>query len=215
MRPLLSPPLSAKTCRAETGRRTHADYLAGKGVFNISPQRIGKIAVWSCRFWAAYVVLCALSLPPQAPSSCKAARLTRTRPPRLPRPQADFPHPPVVPAPARVAQRAPPLDARARPRGRRGPGSGRGRAGAARRARHAGEEPQARLLGSGGLPPAHGPLVRLSFVALVLAGADVCSLAASSSRSIPGGILPNNVWVGVCGTIAGLAQLKGVWQATA
>lgn len=44
------------------------DYLAGKGVFKISPARIGKIAVWSCRFWAAYVVLCVSVSPPQTQS---------------------------------------------------------------------------------------------------------------------------------------------------
>ncbi|GAA6028648.1 hypothetical protein JCM8097_007328 [Rhodosporidiobolus ruineniae] len=35
----------------------HIYYLAGKGVFKISPKRINEIALWSCRFWAAYVVL--------------------------------------------------------------------------------------------------------------------------------------------------------------
>lgn len=37
--------------------RRQPDYLAGKGVFNLSPARIGNIAVWSCRFWAVYVVM--------------------------------------------------------------------------------------------------------------------------------------------------------------
>lgn len=34
-------------------------------------------------------------------------------------------------------------------------------------------------------------------------------------RSLPGGLLPNNVWVGVCGTVAAVAGLKGVWRRTA
>jgi len=38
---------------------------------------------------------------------------------------------------------------------------------------------------------------------------------ARARRSLPGGLLPNNTWVGVCGTIAAIAQLKGVWLATA
>ena len=35
-----------------------SDYLAGKGVFDISSDNINALAIWSCRFWATYVVLC-------------------------------------------------------------------------------------------------------------------------------------------------------------
>ncbi|KAM0747035.1 hypothetical protein T439DRAFT_329299 [Meredithblackwellia eburnea MCA 4105] len=35
----------------------HAYYLAGKGVFPISAANINTLALWSCRFWAAYVAL--------------------------------------------------------------------------------------------------------------------------------------------------------------
>ncbi|KAM0791851.1 hypothetical protein ACM66B_004108 [Microbotryomycetes sp. NB124-2] len=35
----------------------HYYYLAGKGVFKATADRINKIAIWSCRFWAAYVAL--------------------------------------------------------------------------------------------------------------------------------------------------------------
>lgn len=34
-------------------------------------------------------------------------------------------------------------------------------------------------------------------------------------RSIPGGVLPNNAWVGICGTVAAAAGLRGVWRRTA
>lgn len=33
------------------------DYLAGKGLWDIAPARIGQLARLSCRFWAAYVAL--------------------------------------------------------------------------------------------------------------------------------------------------------------
>ncbi|ORY84745.1 peroxisomal biogenesis factor 11 [Leucosporidium creatinivorum] len=35
----------------------HYYYLAGKGVFKASAKKISDIAIWSCRFWAAYVAL--------------------------------------------------------------------------------------------------------------------------------------------------------------
>ncbi|KAK4048967.1 hypothetical protein OIO90_005602 [Microbotryomycetes sp. JL221] len=35
----------------------HYYYLAGKGIFKATTERINKIAIWSCRFWAAYVAL--------------------------------------------------------------------------------------------------------------------------------------------------------------
>ncbi|KAL8278775.1 hypothetical protein RQP46_008844 [Phenoliferia psychrophenolica] len=35
----------------------HAYYLAGKGVFDISTDNVNALAIWSCRFWATYVVL--------------------------------------------------------------------------------------------------------------------------------------------------------------
>jgi len=35
----------------------HTYYLATKGAISISPSRLKKISVWSCRFWALYVIL--------------------------------------------------------------------------------------------------------------------------------------------------------------
>jgi len=35
----------------------HMYYLASHGIISISTRRLTKIAIWSCRFWAAYVVL--------------------------------------------------------------------------------------------------------------------------------------------------------------
>lgn len=35
----------------------HTDYLASKGVFKLSEKKSNFIAMWSCRFWAAYVFL--------------------------------------------------------------------------------------------------------------------------------------------------------------
>jgi len=47
----------------EKRERECLDYLAGKGILKIKPQRIGQMAIWSCRFWAAYVVLYVLLSP--------------------------------------------------------------------------------------------------------------------------------------------------------
>ena len=40
-------------------------------------------------------------------------------------------------------------------------------------------------------------------------------LLSCGCRSLPNGLLPDNVWVGVCGTIAAVAGLKGQWKRTA
>lgn len=40
-----------------TDLREFIDYLATKGVFDIAPATIGRMARISCRFWAAYVFL--------------------------------------------------------------------------------------------------------------------------------------------------------------
>ncbi|TNY19359.1 peroxisomal biogenesis factor 11 [Rhodotorula diobovata] len=139
----------------------HTYYLAGKGVFNISPQRIGKIAVWSCRFWAAYVVLQIFHIRRsfQLLRASRSALLRSTRE----RVRAGDAAPGVV------------------------------------------EDERAQLAA---LATQEKNLKRDCWV-------QAGYLPLTAHWSIPGGILPNNVWVGVCGTIAGLAQLKGVWQATA
>ncbi|KAJ3286986.1 hypothetical protein HDU79_006047 [Rhizoclosmatium sp. JEL0117] len=40
----------------------HTYFLAYKGVINLSEETTNKIGIWSCRFWAAYVVLYFLQL---------------------------------------------------------------------------------------------------------------------------------------------------------
>jgi len=69
---------------AELTKRVRADYLAGKGIFKVAPQRIGQIAVWSCRFWAAYVVLCVTSVTPFAPRALPDPALAPPLPPLPP-----------------------------------------------------------------------------------------------------------------------------------
>ncbi|BGP09372.1 hypothetical protein JCM10049v2_005239 [Rhodotorula toruloides] len=139
----------------------HLYYLAGKGVFKISPKRIGEIAVWSCRFWAAYVVLQIFTIR-------RSFQLVRE-------------------------ERASVLRAN-RERIRKGDT-------APESVKH--EKDQLRLLANKERD--------LKLDCWVQAG----YLPLTAHWSLPGGILPNNTWVGICGTVAAVAGLKGVWRRTA
>ncbi|KAG8748104.1 hypothetical protein FRC10_008837 [Ceratobasidium sp. 414] len=35
----------------------HAYYLAGQSIIRLSPRTSGRLAIWSCRIWLAYIVL--------------------------------------------------------------------------------------------------------------------------------------------------------------
>lgn len=139
----------------------HLYYLAGKGVFKISPARIGTIAVWSCRFWAAYVVLQIFHIR----RSFQLLSLERTR---------------VVRA--------------ARERVRSGSATS--------------EELQQEKADLQRLAAQEKSLKNDCWV-------QAGYLPLTAHWSLPGGLLPNNVWVGVCGTVAAVAGLKGVWRRTA
>ncbi|POY73210.1 hypothetical protein BMF94_3543 [Rhodotorula taiwanensis] len=139
----------------------HLYYLAGKGVFKISPARIGKIAVWSCRFWAAYVVLQIFHIR----RSFQLLGEERTR---------------VVRA--------------ARERVRTGSAT------------------------SDELQREKADLQRLAAQEKSLKNdcwVQAGYLPLTAHWSLPGGLLPNNAWVGVCGTVAAVAGLNGVWKRTA
>ncbi|GAA5907892.1 hypothetical protein JCM8208_001978 [Rhodotorula glutinis] len=139
----------------------HFYYLAGKGIFKVAPQRIGQIAVWSCRFWAAYVVLQIFHIRRsfQLLRQSRSALIRSTRE----RVRAGNTAPEVV------------------------------------------QDEKAQLAA---LVKQEKNLKRDCWV-------QAGYLPLTAHWSLPGGLLPNTTWVGVCGTIAAIAQLKGVWQATA
>ncbi|BGP41396.1 hypothetical protein JCM10449v2_005374 [Rhodotorula kratochvilovae] len=139
----------------------HIYYLAGKGIFKISPQRIGTIAIWSCRFWAAYVVLQIFHIR----RSFQLLRASRSAILRSTRERVREGS--VAPAAA--------------------------------------EEEKAQLAA---LAKQEKDLKRDCWV-------QAGYLPLTAHWSLPNGLLPSNTWVGVCGTVAALAGLKGVWQATA
>ncbi|KAJ8293847.1 hypothetical protein OF846_003107 [Rhodotorula toruloides] len=160
----------------------HLYYLAGKGVFKISPKRIGEIAVWSCRFWAAYVVLYILPL----------LEIPCTRPLTRPRTARQIF---TIRRSFQLVreERASVLRAN-RERIRKGDT-------APESVKH--EKDQLRLLANKERD--------LKLDCWVQAG----YLPLTAHWSLPGGILPNNTWVGICGTVAAVAGLKGVWRRTA
>ncbi|GAA5873717.1 hypothetical protein JCM16303_002565 [Sporobolomyces ruberrimus] len=139
----------------------HTYYLAGKGVFNIKPQRIGQMAIWSCRFWAAYVVLQIFHIRRSFSllSQEKQSILRSTR--------------------QRIA-------------------SGKHDSETSDN-----EKKQLKALEQKKLDLKNDCWVQAGYLPL------------TAHWSIPGGILPDNVWVGVCGTIAATAGLKGLWKKTA
>ncbi|BGP17652.1 hypothetical protein JCM10213_001305 [Rhodosporidiobolus nylandii] len=139
----------------------HIYYLAGKGVFKISPQRISSIAVWSCRFWAAYVVLQIFHIR----RSFQLLRLDRIA-----------------------------LTRTTRERVRNGEVT-----------QQAVEEEKAQMKA---LQKREGDLKRDCWV-------QAGYLPLTAHWSLPNGLLPSNTWVGICGTVAAVAGLKGVWQKTA
>lgn len=151
----------------------HTYYLAGKGVFKIQPKRIGQLVIWSCRFWAAYVVLQILHI------RRSFVLLSRER--------ASILHA----ARHRVASHG--LSSSLSP-----------------------DKPTLGLESS-----VESDRVRLEAIQVqrralrqdcwVQAG----YLPLTAHWSLPQGLLPNNVWVGVCGTVAAVAGLKGVWEKTA
>lgn len=53
--PLSSPSYTLLTTLSPLA--TPTDYLSAKGVFDIAPTKLKSIAMWSARFWAAYVAL--------------------------------------------------------------------------------------------------------------------------------------------------------------
>ncbi|GAA5903622.1 hypothetical protein JCM5296_001372 [Sporobolomyces johnsonii] len=139
----------------------HIYYLAGKGVFKIKPKRINDIAIWSCRFWAAYVVLQILHIR----RSFQLLSLERAS-----------------------------LIKASRERVRTGEVSSDA---------VAAEKEQLRALAA-----KHRDLKEDCWV-------QAGYLPLTAHWSLPNGLLPNNVWVGVCGTVAAVAGLKGVWRRTA
>ncbi|BGP56487.1 hypothetical protein JCM8202v2_004107 [Rhodotorula sphaerocarpa] len=139
----------------------HCYYLAGKGVFNLSPARIGNIAVWSCRFWAVYVVMQVLHIR----RSFQLLAEERTR---------------VV--------------------------------------RAARERVRTDSATSEDLQREKADLQRLAAQEKSLKNdcwVQAGYLPLTAHWSIPGGVLPNNAWVGICGTVAAAAGLRGVWRRTA
>ncbi|GAA6015758.1 hypothetical protein JCM10207_008787 [Rhodosporidiobolus poonsookiae] len=139
----------------------HIYYLAGKGVFKITPKRINTIALWSCRFWAAYVVLQIFHIR----RSFQLLRLERAT-----------------------------LTAATRERVRSGDVTPEA------------VQQEKELMRA--LAKRESNLKRDCWV-------QAGYLPLTAHWSLPNGLLPNNVWVGVCGTVAAVAGLKGVWQATA
>ncbi|GAA5867940.1 hypothetical protein JCM8547_003420 [Rhodosporidiobolus lusitaniae] len=140
----------------------HIYYLAGKGVFRISPKRITTIALWSCRFWAAYVALQIFHIRRsfQLLSLDRAALVRQTR--------------------ERVR------------------GGGEVTLEAVQE-----EKEQTRALRKRESNLRRDCWVQAGYLPL------------TAHWSLPNGLLPSNTWVGVCGTVAAVAGLKGVWQATA
>ncbi|GAA5898489.1 hypothetical protein JCM6882_007795 [Rhodosporidiobolus microsporus] len=140
----------------------HIYYLAGKGVFKISPKRINTIALWSCRFWAAYVVLQIFHIR----RSFQLLSLDRIA-----------------------------LTRSTRERVRNG-GSV---------TEKAVEEEKAQMKA---LQKREKDLKRDCWV-------QAGYLPLTAHWSLTNGLLPSNTWVGVCGTVAAVAGLKGVWEKTA
>jgi hypothetical protein len=65
-------------------RSSFLGYLASKGVYPLGHAKIFKVAVWSCRAWAAYVALSLLALHRDRLAFRKqAASLCRSPPVRL------------------------------------------------------------------------------------------------------------------------------------
>ncbi|GAA6064081.1 hypothetical protein JCM10212_002723 [Sporobolomyces blumeae] len=139
----------------------HTYYLAGKGVFKIQPKRIGQMAIWSCRFWAAYVVLQILHIRRSfVLLSRERAQILRATRQRVAAGKADAGQSDVDRAELKQIER---------------------------RERE------------------------LETDCWVQAG----YLPLTAHWSLPNGLLPDNVWVGVCGTVAAVAGLRGLWAKTA
>ncbi|GAA5832227.1 hypothetical protein JCM5353_008205 [Sporobolomyces roseus] len=139
----------------------HTYYLAGKGIFKIKPQRIGQMAIWSCRFWAAYVVLQILHIRRSFVllSREKNTILRSTR--------------------QRIA-------------------SGKHDSETSDN-----EKKQLKVLQQRSEDLKNDCWVQAGYLPL------------TAHWSLPNGLLPDNVWVGVCGTVAAVAGLKGLWKKTA
>ncbi|GAA6023009.1 hypothetical protein JCM11491_000355 [Sporobolomyces phaffii] len=139
----------------------HTYYLAGKGVFKIQPKRIGQMAIWSCRFWAAYVVLQIFHIRRSFTlvSREKRAILRSTR--------------------QRIASGKHDADA----------------SDAERRQLAALEQRTRDLKNDCWVQAGYLPL--------------------TAHWSLPNGLLPDNIWVGACGTVAAVAGLNGLWKKTA
>ncbi|GAA5825059.1 hypothetical protein JCM11251_006080 [Rhodosporidiobolus azoricus] len=140
----------------------HIYYLAGKGVFKISPKRITTIALWSCRFWAAYVVLQIFHIR----RSFQLLHLER-----------------------RSLQRS------TRERFQNG--------GSVTEKAVEQEKEQLKAL-----QKRENNLKRDCWV-------QAGYLPLTAHWSLTSGLLPSNTWVGICGTVAAVAGLKGVWEKTA
>ncbi|GAA5972116.1 hypothetical protein JCM11641_002503 [Rhodosporidiobolus odoratus] len=140
----------------------HTYYLASKGVFSLKPSRINSIAIWSCRFWAAYVVLQIFHIR-RSFQIVNRSRSTLARSARE-----------------------------------------RVQSGEVTTAEAVQEEKQQ-------LTALREKEKELKRDCWVQAG----YLPLTAHWSLPHGLLPSNTWVGVCGTVAAVAGLEGVWKSTA
>ncbi|SCV73473.1 BQ2448_7399 [Microbotryum intermedium] len=137
----------------------HYYYLAGKGVFDCPPARIGTIAMWSCRFWASYVVLQVLHIRREYQLLNQSRR-------KLVNAQRE----------SRIAG-----------------GSSEKNT----------EVDEIKRIKNKSLALKMDTLVQIGYLPL------------TAHWSIPGGILPDNLWVGMFGTLAAVTGLKTLWRNTA
>ncbi|KDE09840.1 hypothetical protein MVLG_00238 [Microbotryum lychnidis-dioicae p1A1 Lamole] len=137
----------------------HYYYLAGKGVFDCPPARIGTIAMWACRFWASYVVLQVLHIRREYQLLNQSRR-------KLVNAQRE----------SRIAG-----------------GSNE----------NSTEVEEIKRIKNKSHALKMDTLVQIGYLPL------------TAHWSIPGGILPDNLWVGMFGTLAAATGLKTLWRNTA
>ncbi|SGZ11962.1 BQ5605_C028g10469 [Microbotryum silenes-dioicae] len=150
----------------------HYYYLAGKGVFDCPPARIGTIAMWACRFWASYVILQVLHIRREYQLLNQSRR-------KLVNAQRE----------SRIAG-----------------GSNE----------NSTEVEEIKRIKNKSHALKMDTLVQIGYLPLT-AHCTVLNEGSllSSHRSIPGGILPDNLWVGMFGTLAAATGLKTLWRNTA